>query len=164
MLAVDPRETTAMKGSPTTLIAMIGLLTASAVAGAAPADGVEVIARDTQPWYEAADRAVARELASPRNSSAERLSIAEIRVPPGVTVRPHHHLMEEIYHVVSGEGVMMVEDAERRIVPGDTVVIAPHAWHNVRNPTDQDLLLVVTCAPAWAPEHLIFERDRMPGD
>ena len=137
------------------------LLTAAAAPTSAE---IEVVPLAEQPWHEAADRAVAREIASPRNSSAKRLSIAEIRVPPGVTVRPHHHLMQEIYHVVDGEGVMMVEDAERRIAPGDTVVIPPHAWHGVANPTSEDLLLVVTCAPAWAPEHLIFERDRMPDD
>ena len=130
---------------------------------AEPADGVEVIAAESQPWYEAADRAVARELASPRNSSAERLSIAEIIVPAGVEVRPHHHLMEEIYHVVSGEGVMMVEDAERVVRAGDTVVIRPHQWHNIANRTSEELRLVVTCVPAWAPEHLIFDRQVMPG-
>lgn len=117
-----------------------------------------------QPWYEAEDRAVARELASPRNSSAEALSIAEIVVPPGVEVRPHHHVMEEVYHVVAGEGLMMVEDAMRVVGAGDTVVIRPHEWHNIANRGEAELRLIVTCAPAWAPEHLIFERDAMPGE
>lgn len=125
---------------------------------------VEVIELDSQRWYEAEDRAVARELVSPRNSSAERLSIAEIIVPVGVTVTPHHHLMEEIYHIVEGEGVVMVEDATRRVGPGDTVVIAPHEWHNIHNDGEIDIRMLVTCAPAWAPEHLIFERDAMPTD
>lgn len=125
---------------------------------------VEVIELDSQPWYEAEDRAVARELVSPRNSSAERLSIAEIIVPVGVTVTPHHHMMEEIYHIVDGEGVVMVEDATRRVGPGDTVVIAPHEWHNIHNDGEIDIRMLVTCAPAWAPEHLIFERDAMPTD
>lgn len=131
-------------------------------AAPALAEPVEVISLDAQPWYEAEDRAVAREIVSPRNSSVTSMSIAEIRVPAGVEVRPHHHLMEEVYHVVAGTGVMMVEDETRVIGVGDTVVIAPHQWHNVRNDSDVLLELVVTCAPAWAPEHLIFDREARP--
>lgn len=143
-------------------IAAAGLAVALAAQGE-----VEVIRRDDQPWYEAEDRAVARELVSPRNSSARSLSIAEIRVPPGVTIKPHHHVMEEVYYVLSGEGLMMVEDDTRTIGPGDSVVIEPHQWHNIRNESAADLLMLVTCTPAWAPEELIFERaragDRSPG-
>lgn len=140
------------------------LLCLSLLGGAAAAQEVEVVELAAQPWYEAADRALARELASPRNSSAEALSIAEIVVPAGVEVLPHHHVMEEVYHVVAGEGLMMVEDARRVVGPGDTVVIRPHEWHNIANRGDEELRLIVTCAPAWAPEHLIFDRDAMPGD
>lgn len=138
------------------LLGLVGLL------GTELRADVEVIELDMQPWYEAEDRAVARELVSPRNSSAQAMSIAEIVVPPGVAVRPHHHVMEEVYHVLEGEGVMMVEDQTRVVMPGDSVVIEPHEWHNIRNDGESPLRMFVTCAPAWAPEHLIFERERMP--
>ena len=138
------------------LLGLVGLL------GTELRADVEVIELDMQPWYEAEDRAVARELVSPRNSSAQAMSIAEIVVPPGVAVRPHHHVMEEVYHVLEGEGVMMVEDQTRVVMPGDSVVIEPHEWHNIRNDSESPLRMFVTCAPAWAPEHLIFERERMP--
>jgi len=132
---------------------------ASAGEPAAAARSVpEVIQLADQRWYEAEDRAVARELVSPRNSSTESLSIAEIVVPAGVTVRPHRHHMEEVYHVLAGEGVVMVEDRTQTEGPGDTVLIPPHAWHNIVNADDAELRLHVTCVPAWAPEHLIFER------
>ncbi len=146
-------------GSPLRIVP--ALLALAALAAHAE---VEVVEREAQPWYEAADRAVARELVSPRNSSAEAMSIAEIVVPPGVVVKPHHHLMEEVYHVLEGEGVVMVEDESRLVSAGDSVVIEPHEWHNVRNDGEVPLRMYVTCAPAWAPEHLIFQRDRMPED
>jgi len=123
---------------------------------------LQIITVDEQPWYEAEDKAVAREIASPRNSRAERLSIAEIIIPPGVEVVPHHHIMEEIYYIVDGEGMMMVEDVTALVRKGQSVIIAPHQWHNIRNHTDQELRLIVTCAPAWAPEHLIFDREARP--
>jgi len=130
----------------------------SGAPSAAESGGPEVIHLADQPWYEAEDRAVARELVSPRNASTEALSIAEIRVPPGVTVRPHRHHMEEVYHVLAGEGVVMVEDRTQSVVAGDTVLIPPQAWHNIVNAGETELRLHVTCVPAWAPEHLIFER------
>ncbi len=134
------------------------LILCTLASGAVIASEVEVIKLEDQPWYEAEDKAVAREIVSPRNSSAKSLSIAEIKIPIGVEVVPHHHKMEEIYHVASGTGLMMVEDRYRQIAAGDTVVIAPHQWHNIKNNGDAELRLVVTCVPAWAPEHLIFER------
>lgn len=121
-------------------------------------DPVEVVKLEDQPWYEAEDKAVAREIISPRNSSVESMSIAEIKIPVGVEIVPHHHVMEEVYHVVSGTGLMMVEDEIQQLVPGDTVVIAADEWHNIKNNGEEELLLVVTCVPAWAPEHLKFER------
>ncbi|MEM7790259.1 MAG: cupin domain-containing protein [Verrucomicrobiota bacterium] len=119
---------------------------------------IQIVDVNEQPWYEAADRAIAREIASPRNSKAERMSIAEIVIPAGVAVIPHHHLMEEVYHIVEGEGTMMVEDETAIIRKGQSVIIAPHEWHSITNHTDKELRLIVTCAPAWAPEHLKFER------
>ena len=124
----------------------------------AVADSVEVVKLEDQPWYHAEDKAVAREIISPRNSSVESMSIAEIKIPVGVEIVPHHHVIEEVYHVVSGTGLMMVEDELQQLVPGDTVVIAADEWHNIKNNGDEELLLVVTCVPAWAPEHLKFER------
>ena len=122
----------------------------------------EVVHLDEQPWYEAEDKAVAREIVRPRNSSVEGMSIAEIKIPIGVEVVPHHHIMEEVYHVISGSGLMMVEDVKQQIKAGDTVVIKPHQWHNILNNGQQSLMLVVTCVPSWAPELLEFERATQP--
>ena len=123
---------------------------------------LQIIKVDEQPWYEAEDKAVAREIASPRNSKAEKMSIAEIIIPAGINVVPHHHMMEEVYYIVSGEGLMMVEDETAVVRAGESVVIAPHQWHSIDNQTSEELRLIVTCTPAWAPEHLLFDRSEMP--
>ena len=120
---------------------------------------IEVIQAESQPWYEAEDRAVARELASPRNSRAREMSIAEIRVPAGVAVRPHRHDWEETYLVRAGNGVMMLEDAERAVDAGDSIVIRRNEWHAIRNTSEEsDLELIVVCTPAWRADGLVFER------
>lgn len=85
---------------------------------------LQVITLDEQPWYEAEDRAIAREIASPRNSKLRSMSIAEIKIPAGVTIVPHHHVMEEVYYIVEGEGIMRchyrrvaIKVRKRRILP-----------------------------------------------
>jgi mannose-6-phosphate isomerase-like protein (cupin superfamily) len=125
---------------------------------------LEVVVLSEQPWYEAEDRAVAREIASPRNSKLEQMSIAEIKIPAGVSVVPHHHEMEEVYYIVAGEGTMMVEDETRIVRAGESVVLAPHQWHNITNHTDEELRMIVVCAPSWAPEKLQFDRSTIPVD
>jgi len=124
----------------------------------------QVIKVSEQSWYEAEDKAVAREIASPRNSKARAMSIAEIIIPAGVEVVPHHHVMEEVYYIVEGEGMMMVEDETRLVQAGEAVVIAPHQWHNIRNHTKSKLKLIVICSPPWAPGRLEFDRSTVPED
>ncbi|MEM7672215.1 MAG: cupin domain-containing protein [Verrucomicrobiota bacterium] len=122
--------------------------------------GVEVISIDEQSWYEAADKAVAREFASPRNSRAQHISVADIIIPGGVKVVPHKHAWEEVYIITAGRGQMMVEDKYKEVKAGDSVVILPNEWHTIENLDPKaDLRLTVVCAPFWRPEGLIFDRD-----
>lgn len=123
---------------------------------------LQVVTLAEQPRYVAEDNAVAREIASPRNSKAKAMSIAEIIIPAGVSVVPHHHVMEEVYYIVEGEGTMMVEDETTIVKAGQAVVLAPHQWHNISNHTDKDLVMIVTCVPAWAPDLLEFDRATIP--
>ena len=128
-----------------------GLLVAANSCKGVDDQALQIVDLAEQPWYEAEDRAVAREIASPRNSKLKSMSIADIKIPAGVEVVPHHHVMEEVYYIVSGEGIMMVEDEEVVVKAGQSVIISPHQWHNIRNHLDQELRLIVTCVPAWEP-------------
>lgn len=127
-------------------------------APATPPTGIQVVQIEKQPWYEADDKAFAREIASPRNSRAQTLSIADIIIPAGVAVKPHYHkVIEEIYYVTAGSGIMTLDGRETRIGVGDAVVIRPGERHSVRNDTAAELRLIVTCTPPWSPDCLIFD-------
>ena len=66
--------------------------------------------------------------------SLKNLSIAEIRIPAGVTVKKHYHLeSEETYHIVSGSGLMHLDGEEQPIEPGQAVAIHPRQWHTIHN-------------------------------
>ncbi len=137
---------------------MIPDLRSEPVTPATPSPGIQVVQIEKQPWYEADDKAVAREIASPRNSRAQTLSIADIIIPAGVAVKPHYHkVIEEIYYVTAGSGIMTLDGRETRIGVGDAVVIRPGERHSVRNDTAAELRLIVTCTPPWTPDCLIFD-------
>lgn len=117
----------------------------------------EIIKLNEQPWYVAEDNAEAREFASPRNSRAQKMSIAEIKIPAGVHIIEHHHeVMEEIYFVQSGSGIMNINGLDQKVEQGDTIVILPGERHSIRNNTNEDLYLIVSCTPPWTPECLKF--------
>jgi mannose-6-phosphate isomerase-like protein (cupin superfamily) len=108
--------------------------------------------------YVAEDRAVAKEFLGPRSGGLKNISIAEIRIPPGVTVLKHYHLQsEETYHVVEGSGTMYLDGEEAPIAPGEAVAIRPGQWHSIRNTQEGDLVMIVTCSPPWAFEDQVFE-------
>lgn len=119
---------------------------------------MEVINIEKQPWMTADDHAVARQIVSPTNSRAKQVSIADIIVPAGVTIRKHHHaVIEEIYYVTAGEGIMWLNGATQKVGVGDAVVIRPGDVHSISNPTRTDLRMIVTCTPAWTPDCLLFD-------
>jgi len=118
---------------------------------------IEVVALGAQPWYEAPDRAVARQLFSPSNSRCTSMSLAEIRIPEGVAVREHFHKQrEEIYHIVSGRGLMTLNGQTTEVGPGDTVVVKIGERHKIKALKGADLEMLVASVPAWSESDLNF--------
>jgi mannose-6-phosphate isomerase-like protein (cupin superfamily) len=103
------------------------------------------------------DGAIVRELASPRNAPLTRHSLAEIRHPPGIASKEHYHTeAEEVYYVLSGQGQVRIDGETQIIGPGDVVVIIPNQRHTVWQMGDEDLVLLVTCVPAYSVEEIVF--------
>jgi mannose-6-phosphate isomerase-like protein (cupin superfamily) len=111
------------------------------------------------------DGAVIRELASPHNSPLSHHSLAEIRHPPGTASREHPHTVaEEVYYVMKGRGGVRVDDETHGIGPGDMVVIVPGQRHSVWQEGESDLVMPVTCVPAYSVEEVAFdEQPEGPG-
>jgi mannose-6-phosphate isomerase-like protein (cupin superfamily) len=118
---------------------------------------MHLIARDDVQPFVGDDGAIVRELASPRNSRLTRHSLAEIRHPPGTASQEHFHTeAEEVYYVLSGHGGIRVDGVTRTLKPGDVVVIAPGERHKVWSEGEADLVLLVTCVPAYSVEEVAF--------
>jgi mannose-6-phosphate isomerase-like protein (cupin superfamily) len=118
---------------------------------------IEVVPLAAQPWYTAPDRAVARQLFSPSNSRCTSMSLAEIVIPAGVAVREHFHKQrEEIYHIVSGHGLMTLNGQTTEVGPGDTVVVPIGERHKILAHKGADLEMLVASVPAWSESDLNF--------
>mgnify|MGYP001189028077 CR=1 FL=1 len=107
--------------------------------------------RDDIPPYVTMDGSLVRELLHPAVHGNRNLSLAEAIVAPGAATALHcHHRAEEIYHVLTGTGIMTLAVERFPLVPGDTVCISPGQPHRVENNGSVPLRILCCCAPAYA--------------
>jgi mannose-6-phosphate isomerase-like protein (cupin superfamily) len=118
---------------------------------------MEVINRNEVAAFVGPDGGIIRELAASRNSSARRQSLAEATIPVGGAVAEHfHNTTEEFYYILSGTGLMKIEDELREVGPGDTVIIIPGKRHKITNSGQVPLVLLACCSPEWTAEDQVL--------
>jgi mannose-6-phosphate isomerase-like protein (cupin superfamily) len=84
-------------------------------------------------------------------------SLAEATLEPAqATQRHYHRASEEIYFVVKGSGTLEVDGEERRVRPGDAVLIPPGAWHSLENDGTSELRILCCCSPPYSHEDTFF--------
>jgi mannose-6-phosphate isomerase-like protein (cupin superfamily) len=84
-------------------------------------------------------------------------SLAEATLVPGQeTERHYHHDSEELYSILEGAGLMEIDGKCREVGPGDTVLIPPGAWHQIRATSAGPLRFLCSCAPAYRHEDTYF--------
>lgn len=62
-----------------------------------------------------------------------------------VGIHPHSG-DEELYYIISGRGIMMVNGEQKVVVSGDVVLTKSGSSHGLRNESDRDLRFFVVCA------------------
>jgi mannose-6-phosphate isomerase-like protein (cupin superfamily) len=105
-----------------------------------------------------------RELLAPGNSVIRHQSLAEARLPEGgATLEHYHRQTEEIYFIMSGQGLMRVDGSVRSVHPGDAIAIPPGARHKLWNTGHEPLALLCGCAPAYTDEDTVLT-ETAPGN
>lgn len=103
------------------------------------------------------DGSTIREVAGRVSLPTANQSLAQATVPAGTSTDAHyHHAAEEIYHFTAGSGRMRLGEREGHVRAGDTVVIAPGVEHKLWASTDEDLVLLCCCAPAYSNEDTVI--------
>ncbi len=79
-------------------------------------------------------------------SSAFRY-VRDITLHPSSIIGEHPHFVEdEIYFIISGTGVMTVDDEEQVVGPGTAILTLSGSVHAIRNQGPEDLRILVACA------------------
>ena len=103
------------------------------------------------PAYVTRDGSTIRELMHPRVHGNRHQSLAEATIPTACRTLPHRHCeSEEIYHILSGEGLMTLGSERLRVGPGDTLCIPPGTIHWIENTGAGPLRILCACSPPYA--------------
>ncbi|MCX8188323.1 MAG: cupin domain-containing protein [Nitrososphaeria archaeon] len=70
-----------------------------------------------------------------------------LRVPSnGIFPKHVHPEKEEIYYILSGSGLLMVEDSELNVTKGDAVYISGNVQHGLKNVSEEALVVLYITA------------------
>jgi len=75
--------------------------------------------------------------------------LAIARLDPGKEIESHIDPMEEIYFLLSGTGLIRVDNEEKQVDPGDATWVPAGAAHSLLNNGQEDLIILVVASPAW---------------
>jgi mannose-6-phosphate isomerase-like protein (cupin superfamily) len=113
---------------------------------------MHVTNRDCIQPFTGDDGAIIRELAR-----LARHTLAEIRHSPGTASREHYHTQaEEVYFVLDGQGEVRIDGETQTVGPGDVIEIVAGQRHKLWQRGEGDLVLLVTCVPAYNVQEVVF--------
>lgn len=73
--------------------------------------------------------------------------LATARLEPGKEIESHVDPMEEIYFVLSGTGLMRLDDEEQQVTPGDAIWIPVGSSHSLLNNGTEPCVILVVASP-----------------
>jgi mannose-6-phosphate isomerase-like protein (cupin superfamily) len=78
--------------------------------------------------------------------------VRDLILYPGSTIGEHLHSGdEEVYFIVSGTGVMVVDGEKQVVSPGSAILTSSGSSHGLRNEGADDLRVFVVCAESLPP-------------
>lgn len=103
--------------------------------------------------YQTLDGSMIHELVCPEREGSRNLSLAEASIAAGESTHRHvHRESEEIYYVLSGEGIVEVAARQVRVRAGEAVLIPAGAEHRVTNTGSEALRILCACSPPYQHE------------
>jgi mannose-6-phosphate isomerase-like protein (cupin superfamily) len=85
--------------------------------------------------------------ATPENGSASKMSVGISVLPAGFTTLPHCHEAEELAHILSGEGAIVIDGISYPIAEGDIVLTPSNSEHATIAGTASPLVIWWVYAP-----------------
>lgn len=67
---------------------------------------------------------------------------------PGNFMEPHvHKIREQVYHILEGDGVLVIDGVKHRVGPGDVAYFPAGVSHGLYNEGTTNLVFVIASAP-----------------
>lgn len=88
------------------------------------------------------------------DTPTDNLSIARVEVEPNSHQQSHHHLPEQAYIIVNGNGRIKVGSEIADVQAGDLLYIPSNVEHAVENPGPEKLIYISVTVPAFDIEAL----------
>ena len=103
--------------------------------------------------FVAGDGSILRELLRPEKAViAARYSLAHAKVEAGNKTTPHKLKSSEVYYVITGKGLMHIDQGSVEVGPECVVYIPPNAVQYIENRGNSDLKFLCIVDPAWRQE------------
>jgi len=102
------------------------------------------------PEFIAGDDSILRELLHPDKIDVQiRYSLAHAKVPTGKKTKPHRLRTSEVYFIISGQGLMHIDEKSLEVGPKCAVYIPPNAMQHIENTGNCELEFLCIVDPAW---------------
>lgn len=101
---------------------------------------------------------------SPEKSKNEALVMKVITVYPGQKLSYQRHMFrEEHWQIISGEGLVTINDTDSPCEPGDIIEIGIQDWHRIANTSESENLVFHEIITGKFDEHDIERKDDQYG-
>ena len=104
-----------------------------------------------EPWQQYPGHfgsALSKALVAPETTGSQMMDYRISTYQPMAYVERHvHKVQEQVYHILSGEGLMEIDDEKRVVRANDVIFIAPGTWHSIVNSGLGDLTFIVVTTP-----------------
>lgn len=105
---------------------------------------------------EGLDGTIIRELLNPHHDKEDLklgYSLAHATLESGEISKPHKFFeASEVYYILSGSGIMYIDDEQAEVKEGDTIYIPPAGIQYIQNTSSQSLEFLCIVFPAWTPD------------
>ena len=111
------------------------------------------------PDFQASDGCMLSEVIHPDNDhTAPGLSLARARLAPGESTKPHFLDFTEVYYIITGQGLMHLDDQACEVGPDSCIYAPPKTGQWLENTSqDEPIRFLCVCHPAYDPagDHII---------
>ena len=106
------------------------------------------------PAFKAGDATLIREILHPKHEGFPLpYSIAHASLEPGQSSLPHAlQTSSEVYYILSGNGVVLIDGKPAPVTTGDLVFIPPGVRQELRNEGMEPITFLCVVAPPWNKE------------